>query len=302
MTDIMKKFKGSYTIAFTPFYEDGSVDYDQFEKEVEYLSKTGAQGVVYYGMTSEYHKLTDAEKEKLTSIFLKVLKNSEVVSVLSVTDWSTDVAVKTAKAYEKLGVDMIMLMPPFFFSPTIDGVRQHIISVLEAVNIPVIIQYAPLATKLYMSEKELVDMSDKYPNAAFKIEYKPAKEFVSKFFELKKDMPIMTGWGGLEIVDLYKIGVRGVLTVGGFTELYVAIFKEIDAGNIEKAQNIYDKMEKYLISWMINPESLLAIEKEILKRRGLLKSAYCRRPSYQLTEENSKEVDRFILEFAEYLK
>ena len=58
----MKKFKGSYTIAFTPFYEDGSVDYDQFEKEVEYLSKTGAQGVVYYGMTSEYHKLTDAEK------------------------------------------------------------------------------------------------------------------------------------------------------------------------------------------------------------------------------------------------
>lgn len=37
MVDLMKKIKGSYTIAFTPFHEDGSIDYEQFEKQVDYL-------------------------------------------------------------------------------------------------------------------------------------------------------------------------------------------------------------------------------------------------------------------------
>ncbi len=301
MSDLMQRIKGSYTIAFTSFQEDGSVDYEEFAKELDYLSKTGAEGVVLYGMTSEYHKLTDAEKTELTQVFLDTLKGRKVVSVLSVTDWSTDVAVKTAQKYQALGVDMLMVMPPFYFSPSVEEVRRHMICILEAVDIPVLIQYAPLATKLYLPEEELVAMSDKYPHAAFKMEYRPAQDFMQKFLDLKPDMPILTGWAGLEIVELYKIGVRGVMTVGGFTELYAAIFKELDAGNEEKAKEIYGKMEKYLGDWMINPESLLAIEKEILKRRGILKSSYCRRPAYHVTEKNSREIDEFLAEFAEYL-
>jgi len=300
VTDAMKKLKKSYAIAFTPFNDDGSVDYEGFEKEIAFLAQSGAQGVVLYGMTSEPHKLTEKEKEKLTEIFLKVLKSLGVTSVLGVWDWSTDVAVKTAEKYEAMGADMIMLMPPFYFSPHIDEVRRHMVKVLEAVKIPVIIQYAPLATKMYMAEEELVEMSNKYPNAAFKIEYRPAIEFMGKFLALKKDMPIMTGWAGLEIIDQYKIGVQGLITVGGFPELYAAIFRELEAGNEPKAREIYNKLEKYISNWMINPESLLAIEKEILSRRGVLKSSYCRRPAYHLTAENDAEIDRFLAEFAEY--
>lgn len=301
MLETMKKLKGSFAIAFTPFKENGDVDYDDFAREVKYLSQSGAKGVVLYGMTSEYHKLTDAEKEKLTMTFLDVLKDSPVVSVLSVTDWSTEVAVKTAQKYESLGVDMLMLMPPFYYGPSLDEIRHHMVSVLQSVDIPVIIQYAPLATKLYMPEEELVEMSNTYPNAAFKIEYRPAKEFMSKFFQLKRDMPIMTGWAGLEIVDLYTIGVKGVITVGGFPEIYAAIFKALSAGDITGAHRIYDQLEIYISHWMINPESLLAIEKEILKRRGKMKSSYCRHPAYRLTAENNSEIDRFLDDFKEYL-
>ncbi len=300
---MLRKLRGSYSVAFTPFYEDGRIDYDEFRKEVEYLSTTGAQGIVLYGMTSEYHKMDDEEKKELTAVFLDVLKDKkDVVSVLSVTDWSTEVAVKRAREYEELGVDMIMCMPPFYFSPSISEVKRHWIHMVEAVKIPVILQYAPLATKMYIPEEEIVEISNKYPNAGFKIEYKPAYDFLNKFMKLKRDMPVLVGWAGLEIVDLFNIGIKGVMTVGGFTELYVEIYKYLENGEIDKAKELYDKMDGYLVKWMINPESLLAIEKEILVRRGIFKNSCCRRPRYMLTEDNSREIDNFLIDFHEYLK
>ena len=295
-----KELKGSFAVAFTPFREDGEIDYPTFERQIENLSHV-ADGIVLYGMTSEYHKTTDAEKEKLTDIFLRVLKDSPCISVLSVTDWSTEVAVKRAKRNEELGVDALMLMPPFYYNPHVDEIRHHMKSVLEAVEIPVLLQYAPLATKMYLPPEELVAMSQQYPNAAFKIEYRPAVEFMKQFFDLKPDMPIMTGWAGLDIVDLYQMGVAGLITVGGFTEVYSAIFRCLRAGDIEGARAIYDKLEKYISVWMASPESLLAIEKEIMARRGLFPSSYCRRPAYHLTKEDHEAVDRFLDEFADYL-
>lgn len=292
--------KGSFAVAFTPFFENGDIDYEQFELQIKELSQV-ADGIVLYGMTSEYHKTTDAEKEVLTEIFLRTLRNSPCISVLSVTDWSTDVAVKRAQHYEQLGVDALMLMPPFYYGPHIDEIRHHMKSVLEAVQIPVLLQYAPLATKMFLPPEELVAMSETYQNAAFKIEYRPAVDFMKQFFALKSDMVIMTGWAGLEIIDLYQIGVSGVITVGGFTEIYSEIFRLLRGNDVKGARAIYDRLEKYISIWMASPESLLAIEKEIMVRRGIFRSSYCRRPAYHLTEENSKEIDHFLAEFADLL-
>lgn len=291
-----KDLKGSFAVAFTPFHENGDVDYEQFESQIEALSHV-ADGIVLYGMTSEYHKTTDEEKEKLTEIFLRVLKDSPCISVLSVTDWSTEVAVKRARRNQELGVDALMLMPPFYYGPHIDEIRHHMKSVLEAVDIPVLLQYAPLATKMYLPPEELVEMSRQYPNAAFKIEYRPAVDFMKQFFDLRADMPILTGWAGLEIIDLYQLGVQGVITVGGFTEIYSELFRLLHKGEIDQARALYNRLEKYISVWMASPESLLAIEKEIMVRRGIFRSSYCRRPAYHLTPEDSEAIDRFLAEF-----
>lgn len=302
MKDTMKKIRGVYALASVPFHSDGSVDFNAFESLVDYLvNRSGTNGLGLYGMVSEFHKMSDYEKTALSSVFLNGFRGSEVVSLLSITDWSTDVAVRKAKEYERLGADSVMLLPPFYFSPHIDDVRHHITSVLEAVNIPVVIQYAPQATGHYLPDEELVAMAEKYKNAAFKIEYKPAVDFLKNFLVQKADMAILTGYAGLEMVDLYKIGVAGVMPGCSFVEVYAAMYKAFVEGDVTTAQQIYDKLEKYLKSWMQSPESLLAIEKEILVRRGLLRSAYCRRPRYHLTDGNAKEIDQFLVEFHSYL-
>lgn len=295
------KIRGTFTLASMTFRENGDVDYNAFERLVSHLVRTCAEGVGLYGMVSEFHKLTDYEKTALTSIFLGVLKGSPATSLLSVTDWSTDVAVRKAREYQRLGADTLMLLPPFYFSPALDEVRNHMTSVLEAVDIPVVIQYAPQATGHVLPMEELVAMADRYPNAAFKIEYKPARDYLRQFLELKPDMKILTGYAGLEMIDLYRIGVSGVMPACAYTEVYVAIHAAVVTGDLAKAQALYGMLEPYLVKWMQTPESLLAIEKEILVRRGIIGCSYCRRPSYHLTAANHQDIDRFLIEFAPYL-
>ena len=221
--------------------------------------------------------------------------------MISVTDWSTEMAVRRAKEYERLGADALMLLPPFYFNPDVSEIRNHMIRVLEAVEIPVVLQYAPQATGCHMPEQELIDMAERYPHAAFKIEYKPARDYLAAFLRQKSDMTILTGYAGLEMVDLYELGVAGVMPACSFPELYVEITRRFISGDLPGARALYAALEKYLVSWMLSPESLLAIEKEILTRRGWLASGACRRPAYRLTKENQREIDAFLQEFAPYL-
>jgi len=303
MLETMQRVRGVFPIASVTFAEDGSIDYEQFERLMIYLANIpGVNGVCLYGMVSEFHKLNDFEKTKLTEIFMRVLKTrKDVVSVLSVTDWSTEAAVMRAREYEKLGVDMVMLLPPFYFNPDVNEVKNHMKSVLEAVEIPVLIQYAPQATGHYIPEAELVEMAERYPNACFKIEYKPAGEFLQNYLRAKPDMVILTGYAGLEMVDVYNIGVCGVMPGASFAEVYIDIYHKFKEGDLLAAYNLYDKLEKYLLKWMITPESLLAVEKEILVRRGIIHSARCRRPACRLSPENFNEISSFLEEFKDYL-
>lgn len=302
MTENMQKMKGIFALISMPFKDNGDVDFEEFGKLAEYLTtKTGIHGIGLYGMVSEFHKLTDYEKTDLTRLFLETVQKTNVPSLVSITDYSTVIAARKAKEYESIGADSLMLLPPSFLKPSIEEIRYHMISVLEAVKIPVVIQYAPQATGHFIENSELIDMANKYENAAFKIEYKPAIDFLKPFLEMKKDMIILTGYAGLEMLDLYKIGVRGVMPACSFTELYVAIYDAYFADDLAKARMLYDKLEAYLKTWMASPESLLAIEKEILVRRKIIKSSYCRRPAYHLSAKDSRDIDQFLTEFSAIL-
>ena len=298
----MESIKGCYTISSIIFKDDYSVDYNATASLIEFLAnKTGAQGVSLFGMVSEWHKLDDYERRILSGLFLEIMARAPSSSNLFVTDWSTEKAVARAKDYEQMGVDSLTLCPPFYFSPSVSDICSHIEKVLLAVDIPVLIQYAPQVTGSFLPNETLQYIANTYPNAAFKPEYKPAYQFNKDLLDLCPGIIILTGFAGLEMLDMYKIGVRGVMPACSYTELYVEIYKRFVDGDLAGAQQLYDRLEPYLKAWMVTPESLLAIEKRILQRRGLAPNAVCRHPSYVVTAENESEIDAFLKEFSDIL-
>lgn len=293
--------KGVYPIIAPPFTREGEIDWTDFRSLIRHLVATKINGLTIFGIASEFYKFTDFERQKLAQIFLQELKGTGVQSVLSVTDHSTEVAMKRAKEYENAGADSLMLLPPFFLAPSIESLKEHIKRVLEAVSIPVFIQYAPTETKVEIDVSELIEMYDSYPNAVFKIESNPPMECIHEILNKRSNATIMNGYAGLYMINVLNVGGKGVMPGCSFSELYVQIYNLYQDGEVERAEKLHKKLLKYVTTWMSHPEYIIQIEKTILQLRGIIKTDYCRKPSFSINKKDIQRVQQFLKEFDDFL-
>ena len=65
------KIRGSYVALVTPMYEDGSINFDEFERLIEYHIEKKTDGLVILGTTGESATLTHEEDEKIVEFVVK---------------------------------------------------------------------------------------------------------------------------------------------------------------------------------------------------------------------------------------
>jgi 4-hydroxy-tetrahydrodipicolinate synthase len=280
-----------------PFTDNGEVDFAGFDRLLRHLIASGVHGLTLFGIASEFHKLTDTEKQELAERFVAQTKASDVFSMISVTDHSLDVAVKRARQYEQLGADCLMVLPPYFLTPPVWAVKEHILAVLAAVNIPVLIQYAPGETKVGIAVEELVAIYDQYPRAMFKIEANPPVDYISQLLACRPAATVFVGYAGLYMLDVLDIGGKGVMPGCSFAEVYQSIYRDYIAGKPE-ARQTHQRLLNYISRWMQDCEYIIQVEKTVLRQRGIIDGDYCRRPSYLLSNADQASITEFLRQFA----
>lgn len=297
-----KEIQGVNPVIAATFNDHGDYDFDSFRRLVQHLVQCGAQGITSFGIATEFHKLTDAERDQMAKILVEETKDTPIYCVTSVTDHATEVAVKRAKFYESLGVDALMILPPFFLNPSIEQIKEHIKAILTAVKIPVLVQYAPSETKKLIPVEEMADLEKHYPNAIFKLEPNPPMDYVSGMLRLAPKAKILIGYAGLYMLDVMEAGGAGTMPGCSFTEIYLEIARRFKAGDREGAHALHEQLMQYVRIWMSHPEYIITVEKVILKRRGIIASDYCRAPYWKLNDEDFRRIDAFMEEFKDYLK
>lgn len=287
----------------TLFTAEGEICYDDMDRQLDFLLSSGIHGVGLFGIGSEFYKLTDDEKCRLAEKVTRATRNSPVYSMLSVTDHCTELAVKRAREYESMGADCLMLLPPHFLNPPLSEVKSHILSVVSSVGIPVVIQYAPNETGLLISPDEIVDIARVYPNVAYKIECNPPVAYSKELIGMKEDITIMNGYLGLYMIDILKIGGKGVIPGPSYPEIYIEIYNLFESREYENAEKLHERLRKYLHIWMLYEyiECYIQVEREILRRRNIIKNDFARSPTYKLSADDRKTIDEFFAEFEEYL-
>lgn len=292
-----KEIKGICPLTAIPFDENGEIDYRQFEHLLDCLIASGVHGIGLFGVVGEFSKLDDGEKMELAGRMIRRLKDTPLYSLISITDHSTEIAVKRAKRFEALGADALMLLPPHFLNPPIDQIRYHLLSVVGAVDIPVVIQYAPNETGVSISPEELVSIAQENQNVLYKIECNDPAAYSSQLLKMKNDLSIMNGYWGINLLDLLSIGGKGVMPGFSCCELYLEIYNRFMKGKVNAAAELHSHLASYFKRWNTSVERMISMEKEILCRRGMLSTKYCRHPGYELGSEDYQEVDRFLEEF-----
>jgi 4-hydroxy-tetrahydrodipicolinate synthase len=277
------KVQGVCPIVATPFDSNGNVDYAGLRAVIRWLAAGGCPAVTLFGIAGEYYKLTDEERRRIIEAAVEECRRAGVGSVVSVTDHSTEAAVRQAQYTESAGADVVMLLPPFFLKPSPAAVCEHTLAVARAVSLPIMLQYAPEQTGVGIPPETLAQLAREAPNVCiFKVECRPPGGYISRLLEITGGaVSVLSGNAGFQMIETYDRGAVGVMPGCSMFDLYLRIDRHYRRGERAEALSLHGKLLPMLNHIRQDVEMIIAYEKRILQRRGVIASDACRRPTFR---------------------
>ena len=277
------ELKGICPIIAAPFTEKGEVDYDSLQNEIAWLADHGAHAATLFGIAGEYYKLTEAEMDRMVRIVVDACHEKGIPSIVSVTQHATEVAVRRAKQYQDWGADSLMLLPPFFMKPGAGAIYEHMKQVCRAVDIPVVVQYAPEQTGVAIAPDVMARLrNDAKIPIYYKIECKPAGGYISQLLRITENsVRVLIGNAGYQFIECFDRGAIGAMPGSSMCDLYRQIYDSYTAGDRKTAMDLHGSvLLPFLNHIRQNVEMIIAYEKRVLYRRGAIATDYCRKPTF----------------------
>ena len=142
-----KPLSGILPIAPTPFHDDGRIDEEGMRRVLDCMIDQGVDAICILANYSEQFVLLDSEREQLMHLCLGHVAG-RVPVIVTISHFSTGIAVERARAAEAMGASMVMMMPPYHgtgLHPAPRGIFEHFEAVNGAISIPIMVQDAPLS-------------------------------------------------------------------------------------------------------------------------------------------------------------
>lgn len=139
----MASFEGCYTVLVTPFDESGeAIDVDALKRLVDWQIEQGVPGLVVLGSTGEFLSVTDDEREVVVRTAVAQARGRVPVLVGTGHEWTAR-CIRYSQDAERFGADGVMIIPPYYSTPTDDEIFAHYAAVGAAIGIPIMVYNNP---------------------------------------------------------------------------------------------------------------------------------------------------------------
>ena len=146
------------TAMATPFDPAGQVDYPQARRLANALLDSGSDGVIVSGTTGESPTLTPAEKLRLYAE-VKDAVGSRGAVVAGTGNYSTAESIELSREAERVGVDGLLLVVPYYNKPPQEGLYQHFKAIAGSVALPCMLYNVTSRTSLNMTHETTLRLS-----------------------------------------------------------------------------------------------------------------------------------------------
>lgn len=144
------KFEGILTALVTPMTDQFQVDEGKLRQLVNIQIDSGIHGLVMLGGTGEYAALSAEERQRAVRI-AKEQAAGRVPVVAGVLEPGFGECMKACKAFEAQGVDALLVLTPFYLSPSQPGIIDYFQRIDQAVSTPIILYNIPYRTSVNMT-------------------------------------------------------------------------------------------------------------------------------------------------------
>jgi 4-hydroxy-tetrahydrodipicolinate synthase len=207
------------TAMATPFTSDGQLDIAGLERLIDHLIDTGTTCILAAGTTGESPTLTHAEKLRLFEHTVRHVAGR--VPVMAGTGGNdTAASIELSREAERLGVDGLLLVTPYYNKPSQEGLYRHFAAIAEAVSLPIMLYNVPgrtavnidVGTVLRLAEiPNIVALKEASGNFAQIVEIAASKpdDFLLYSGDDKFTLPIMAlGGYGVVSVASHLVGLE----------------------------------------------------------------------------------------------
>ena len=287
-------FRGTYTALVTPF-RNGEIDVPALESLIEGQIADGVSGVVAVGTTGESPTLSAAEREQVIRVAVEIGKGR--CQVLAGTGSnSTTAAIAATRAAEKMGVDGMLIVAPYYNKPSQEGLFRHFQAIAQATSAPIMLYNIPGRCGVDIGAETVERLAMDCANI---VSIKEAGGSVDRVSDLRARLPeaftILSGDDGLTLPFL-AVGAVGVVSV--VSNLFPAeigmLVQAFRAGDTTSAREMHLKLLPLFRDLFIEPNPVPV--KTALSWRGAM-TAECRLPLCEMTAANQARLRKTLAAF-----
>jgi len=204
-------FTGCGTALVTPFRRDQSLDEDTLRKLVRRQIDAGINFLVPCGTTGESPTITLAEHLRVVEITIEETRG-KVPVLAGAGGYYTAEVVELALELERLGVDGVLSVTPYYNKPSQEGLYQHYQAIASAIRIPIVVYSVQGRTGVNVEPSTMARLA-RIPNV---VGVKEASGNIAQVAailnEVPSDFTVLSGDDAVTI-PVMALGGRGIISV-----------------------------------------------------------------------------------------
>ena len=286
----MTTWRGIFPIILTPFQDNGALDEESLDAVIRFNVKAGAHGLVGPAVASEFNTLSDDEKKRWIEVVASACGDA-IPFVATITSGHAIPAVELGLFAQQAGAAGVMAMPPPAQQLSGEGCYQFYRQISEALDIPVCIQnfIGPIGTPMgpELLRRMCVELKQvQYIKEETIPEPRKIRETIEAAGQACKG--VFGGNGCIWLLDEYARGAAGNMPSCHTTDIMVRIWDHLEKDDLQASRELFNRLLP-----LINFERLMsmAVYKEVLRRRGVIRSAAVRASIGALADHDLVELD-----------
>ena len=294
------KYQGIFPAFYACYDEEGNISPERVRSFTEYLIGKGVTGLYVGGSSGECIYQSVAERKLLLENVMAVARG-KITIIAHVACNNTADSRELAAHAESLGVDAIAAIPPIYFHLPPYGIAKYWNDISDAApNTDFIIYNIPQLAGVALSSALLKEMMKNPRVIGVKNSSMPVQDI-----EMWRDEGAIV-FNGPDEQLLSGLVAGAIGGIGGTSaampELYLAIYRLVQRGEIAKARVIQDECCHMIYRMCACKGNMYAVIKGILRAQGGPDIGGVRAPLYELQPEDLPAVEAMAKDITELVK
>lgn len=234
--------RGIFAAIPTPVTSSDAIDERAARAQIDYLVRGGADGVVPLGGTGEYCSLGREQRVRMAAACAEA-SGGRLPVVAGILDPGYHDALASGQAFAGAGANALMVVTPYYTTPTQRGIRDYFLRFADASPLPIIIYEIPYRTRIAIQPEVLHELSRHENIIGMKACNTDMYHFLKVMAGVSDSFSVFSGEDSLFPVHM-AAGAQGgiIVTASVLPKTWKAIYEAAKSGHCAQAIAMHRKL------------------------------------------------------------